>query len=308
MWDVLGLGCVAVDDLLYVDEYPPADRKVRVRRRERQCGGLTGTALVTAARLGARVAFGGVLGDDDMSRYVMENFEREGVDVSPRVFQPGARPIHSTIVIDESKLTRTIFYDLAGSVGAAVDAPSNEVIRDSRILLVDHYGVEGMTRAARIARSAGIAVVADFERDDWPGFDGLLALVDHLVISEEFACRRTGASSAADAAAALWTDARQVVAITAGKNGCSYLTKGVEVRHQPAFRVPALDPTGCGDVFHGAYCAALVQGLNVSDRLRFASAAAALKAMHRGGQAGIPTRAAVEGFLRDSTGQGSENP
>jgi len=38
-FDILGLGCVAIDDLVYVDAYPPADTKVQVRRRERQCGG-----------------------------------------------------------------------------------------------------------------------------------------------------------------------------------------------------------------------------------------------------------------------------
>ena len=47
--DVLGLGAVAVDDLLYVDRYPEAESKIRVRRRERQCGGQTGTALVAAS-------------------------------------------------------------------------------------------------------------------------------------------------------------------------------------------------------------------------------------------------------------------
>ena len=51
--DVLGLGCIAVDELLYVDAYPAADSKMPVRRWERQCGGLTATVLVAAARLGA---------------------------------------------------------------------------------------------------------------------------------------------------------------------------------------------------------------------------------------------------------------
>ena len=34
-YDILGLGCVAIDDLLYVAAYPPADGKVQVQRRER---------------------------------------------------------------------------------------------------------------------------------------------------------------------------------------------------------------------------------------------------------------------------------
>src|SRR5436190_23723632 len=107
MLDVLGLGCVAVDDLLYVSAYPPADAKVQVRRRERQCGGLTGTALVAAARLGSRCAYAGILGDDDDSRFVKDTFRREGIDLSYVVLDPVARPIRSVIGVDESSLTRT---------------------------------------------------------------------------------------------------------------------------------------------------------------------------------------------------------
>jgi sulfofructose kinase len=61
--------------------------------------------------------------------------------------------------------------------------------------------------------------------------------------------------------------------------------------------VRAVDTTGCGDVFHGAYAAALARGDELGQRIRFAAAAAALKATRPGGQAGIPTRAAVGAFL-----------
>src|ERR1700675_968277 len=107
-FDVLGLGCTAVDDLLYVAAYPAVETKVRVRRRERQCGGLTATALVAAARLGSRCAFAGVLGDDEDSRFVLDAFERAGVDLTHVVHRSDARPIRSTIIIDEGQRTRTI--------------------------------------------------------------------------------------------------------------------------------------------------------------------------------------------------------
>ena len=80
--DILGLVCVAVDDLLYVPSFPVANKKVRVLSSERQCGGLTGAALVTAARLGARCAFAGLLGLDELSKVIEENFLRQGVEIS----------------------------------------------------------------------------------------------------------------------------------------------------------------------------------------------------------------------------------
>jgi sugar/nucleoside kinase (ribokinase family) len=298
-FDVLGLGCVAVDDLLYVAAYPSPDAKEQVRRRERQCGGLTGTALVAASRLGARSAYAGVLGFDADSQFVVDCFQREQIDVTHLVRRMDARPIRSTIIVDESQQTRTIFFDLSGSVGATPGLPAAELVRSSRVLFVDHYGLEGMSHAARIARAAGIPVVADLERDEWPGFTELLALVDHLIVSRRFAAKLTGAVDPATAVDKLWQAGRQAAVVTCGADGCWYRdsTLGEGPRHHPAFPVEAVDTTGCGDVFHGAYAAALARQLDLLGRVRFASAAAALKATRFGGQAGIPTRQATESFL-----------
>ena len=108
-FDVLGLGAVAVDDLLYVDQYPPPEGKVQVLDRQRQCGGLTGTALVAAARLGSRCAYAGVLGDDELSHFVIDSLAREGVELAYRAERADARPAHSTIIVDRLRGTRTIF-------------------------------------------------------------------------------------------------------------------------------------------------------------------------------------------------------
>jgi ribokinase len=299
MIDVLGLGCVAVDDLLYLPGFPRPEEKVRIRTRQRQCGGLSATALVAAARLGARCAYAGVLGDNELSLFVRDTFTREGIDITWLRTQPGARPIHSTILVDESARNRTVLFDLTGTVGAAVDHPPGEIITSARVLYVDHYGIEGMTRAARLARAAGIPVVADLERDEWPGFDGLMELVDHLILSETFARRRTRTTDAPAAVRALWSPVRRVVVVTCGEAGCWYSDDGVSVHHHPAFAVQTVDPTGCGDVFHGAYAALLARGMPLPDRIRAASAAAALKAMHPGAQAGAPTWGAVTAFLAD---------
>ena len=102
--------------LLYFDGYPQADSKMPVRRRERHCGGLAATALVAAARLGCRCAYAGTLGDDDHSRFVIERFGEEGVDVTHLRRLPDARPVRSTILVDQTRQTRTILFDLNGVV------------------------------------------------------------------------------------------------------------------------------------------------------------------------------------------------
>jgi sugar/nucleoside kinase (ribokinase family) len=297
--DVLGLGCTAIDDLLYVASYPPADTKTPIRRCERHGGGLTATALVAAARLGSRCAFAGVLGEDELSRFVESRFRQEGIDTQHVKRRAGARPVHAIIIVDESTKSRTILYDLEGAFGAEPDWPAEEVIRASRVLFVDHFGIEGMTRAARVARGAGIPVVADLESDEHPGFAGLLEIVDHLIVSGDFAARLTGELDPDRAARKLCRPGRRATVVTGGDRGCWYVGEApAEARHQPAFAVDVVDTTGCGDVFHGAYASALARGLELDARIRFAAAAAALKATCRGGQAGIPKRPVVEEFLR----------
>ena len=174
------------------------------------------------------------------------------------------------------------------------------------MVFVDHEGLEGMTAAARIAREAGVPVVADLEKRLGAGFDVLFGLVDHPIVPWEFAAALTGAADVPAAVRRMWdmpvqpgTGGRSAVVVTRGIEG-SWCTGGEnpgKVFHQPAFRVQTVDTTGCGDVFHGAYAAALRQGRPLVERVRFAAAVAALKATRVGGQKGIPSREEAERFL-----------
>ena len=298
--DVLGLGIVAVDDILSVGAYPAAESKVYVTGRSRQCGGLTGTALVAAARLGARCVYAGGLGGDEASAFVRSALEAEGITLRGPTESGGAKPYRATIVVDESAHTRAILVEKGVGLGDEAPWPTAEMIRAARVLYVDHQDPGRMARAARIAREAGIPVVADVEVEESPLTRDLLALADHLIVGEDFARRFTGEVNPAAAAAALWVAGRAAVVVTCGSAG-AWAIDGptAPARHQPSFDVEVVDTTGCGDVFHGAYAAELARGAGLAERLRFAAAAAALKATRPGGQAGSPTRAAVESFLRE---------
>jgi sulfofructose kinase len=299
MWDVLGLGCATLDELLHVPTYPTADAKMEVTQRERRVGGLTAVALAAAARVSSRCAYAGVLGHDEISQFVETRLAEAGIDVSQVVRRDDAQPIYSTIIVEQEHDTRTILYSLLGKTGADDTRPTAEVIRASRALFIDDYGVQGNLRAAKIAREAGIPVVADFERDDTAQHEALLALVDHLILSSDYAMNITGTSHPADAARKLWVADRAAVIITGGTEGGWYLADETsEVQQYPAFPVSVVDTVGCGDVFHGVYAATLTQGMAMEARLRFASAAAALKAAQSGGIRGIPNREAVEAFLK----------
>ena len=296
-FDVLGLGAVAVDELVYVESFPPPDVKTRVSRIERQCGGLTATALVAASRLGSRCAYAGLLGTDELSAFAVATLHSENIDLTHLQREPSVQPVHSFIVVGEENHTRNVFAHSRNFSGPTGNWPPDEVIRSARVLLIDHFGIPGMIRAACIARQNGGQVVADAERETGPGFAEWLASADHLILSGRFARNLTGTDTPADAATGLWNAGRKVVVVTDGNNGCWYTSDGHAVTHKPAFPVKVTDTTGCGDVFHGAYASALARGIPLPERIRFASMAAALKATAYGGQAGIPTLSAVENAL-----------
>jgi len=305
-FDILGIGCTAVDDLLYVRSFPAADEKVKVERSLRRCGGLTGAALITAARLGARCGYAGQLGTDEASQYIADNLTREGVDVSyaPRSVEAGV--VRSVIVVGSDTGSRNVFFEGAGRIGAHDSLPSDRVISQSKVLFLDQWGMAGNLRAARAARLADVAVVGDFEEAGSPVFQDVLTLVDHLILSEHFARQITGRSDAAGAALALWRAERAVVVVTCGAGGCWSVSADSpgQVRHYPAFVVQAADTTGCGYVFHGAYATSLARGDPLAARIPFAAAAAAIKASTNE----IPRLKDVEAWLGNATGECCGSP
>ncbi len=147
------------------------------------------------------------------------------------------------------------------------------------------------------ARAGGIDVVGDFERP-WPGSSALMGMTNHIIVPLGFFGEGADAEEAVRSLAAV--PGRSLACVTDGENGAWFASGDSpdRVMHQPVFPVDdVVDTTGCGDVFHGAYCAGLVSGLSPAERIRRASASAAMKTRTPGAQAGAPTREELDAFL-----------
>ncbi|NQU74691.1 MAG: hypothetical protein HQ546_00075 [Planctomycetes bacterium] len=303
-FDILGSGAVAVDDLLYVDHYPLADSKGQVLRKARTFGGVIGTALAAACRLGRRCAYAGVLGDDDLSRAVKAALAGAGVDCRFIQHDPMARPVHSIVIIDDLAHTRNIFFDIAGVLPLPAEAITRRLIGSAKVLLIDHLWVDSNIRAAALARALGIPTVADMEIRDAKRASELMALVDHLILPYEFASAYTGLTEIRDILANLHQmHVRACTAVTLGSRGCYYISGGSNEVHQvPAFDISPVETIGCGDVFHGAYAAALAESKDVHQCLLYATAAAGTYASRPSGWQFLPTEEDVAPLLRGIIG------
>ncbi len=297
--DVLGFGCTALDELIYVEEWPDRDRKIPIQRLESQGGGLGATALIAAARMGASCAYAGMLGFDAASERASLLMEDEGIDLDLVTWREGAGPVRAFVVVDTTHHSRNIFLQRPALLGTPPDAPSEVEIAASRCVFLDHYGGSGNVRACELARKHRVPVVADFERTDVPAWEEFFPLVDHLILSSGFAARLTGEDSPQGCARALWNPNRQAVIVTCGEAGAWATTNGRSAALFPGFPTEVADTTGCGDCFHGVYCATLAWGWPLETRLQWANAAASLKARVVGAQRGLPTRDAVEALLAE---------
>jgi ribokinase len=136
-YDVVGLGVCAVDFLCRLPRYPKLDEKTELTEFSQQGGGPVPTALVTLARLGARVGYVGKVGGDEVGRFVRESLEREGVDTGGLVATPGARTSRAFVWIDGPSGLKSIAADRTGLSDLRSQEISRDLIASGRYLLID---------------------------------------------------------------------------------------------------------------------------------------------------------------------------
>lgn len=296
-FDVIGIGACAVDFLGIVPSYPEPDTKNKMTGFLQQGGGPVGTALVALSRLGAKVSFVGKLGKDELSRFAIDEFKKEGVDTSGIIETQGAGPYFAFISVDEKSGHRTIWWTDQMVKRLKRKDLSKDFITSCKILHLDEYDLEAAIIAAKWAKDAGIKIVLDAETSTKKELLPLIKLIDYLVVPEEFALGFTGIKSLEDAGKSLIKLGPEAIIITRGIKGSLGITEG-RVFSQKAFRIKVIDTTGCGDVFHGAFVYGLLKDWPLEIITEFAGSVAALKCRGLGGRSASPTLLEVKEFLK----------
>ena len=266
-------------------------------------GGKGANQAVAAARLGARVAMVGRVGEDAFGRQLVDGLKRDGIDVAHVRVDPGAATGVALIGVDGEG--RNMIMVASGAnmrvAPAGVDEARDAVAGARVVLLQLEIPIEAVVHAAAVARAAGAVVCLD-PAPAVPLPEALYACVDVINPNEVEAEILTGVEihSIADAeraAAALLERGPRVAVVKMGDRGASYLSRDGG-GHAPAMAVKAVDTTAAGDAFAAALGVALGEGSGVADAVTFATRVAGIKVTRMGAQAGMPARAEVEEAMR----------
>ena len=163
--------------------------------------------------------------------------------------------------------------------------------------MFDSYVLDKFPRLVSLARQFNTILVADVESEQVMAYPQAFGAIQYLILNRKLAGRITGEEKPDRILDRLDTPDRQCTVITDGKYGCWFKPHSSDVLHLPAYPVEPVDTTGCGDVFHGAFTAALVHGKSIDVAVKWGSAAAALKAEHCGGRKGIPDLPTLIDFI-----------
>jgi len=293
---VTGIGQCSLDYLALVDSYPEADTKKEVLQWEVQGGGPVATALVSLTRLGVRCRFHGIIGNDDAGKKIKQSLESEHINVTGLRRRDNASSQIAFIVIEKDSGNRTIFWKRPSGHELRPEELGSDFLRKADFLLLDGLMKTSSLYAAKIARNLNVPVMLDAGRLR-DGMIDLAKICDYVVASEEFA-KDLGWSGSPEA---FWEKVIRlkfkVLTVTLGNKGSITFLED-KFFHVPALKVPVVDTTGAGDVFHGGYIFGIIMGWTITKTIRFASAFAALKCTKIGGRAGIPHLNEVLAYLK----------
>ncbi len=301
MFDAIAMGMSCFDFGIVMEKMPGFNENGKVVSVSWQGGGKTATGIVATARLyDGKYAFYGARGGQ-VGDFIATDFERNNIDTSHLINKEGEASILDVCIADRSNGGRS-FCPCAPFTTAPLlqmDDIDPEFLKQTKYLFVSDAR-EPTLEAIRIVHENGGKVIVDADSYNADILKNLKAY--DIIIPSEFFYRTHFKGNEEDYEGNLkafkaLANPDATVIFTLGENGLIGLDENNEFFRLPAFKVDVMDTTGAGDVFHGAYLAAVLHGMDIKTAARFASAVSAIKCTRVGGRAGIPTYDVVTRFL-----------
>ena len=281
-FDVVVVGSANIDLVVTLDHLPKPGETIVALGYAEHAGGKGVNQAVACARMGARTAFVGCVGNDDAGVFLRGVLENEGIDTTMlRVVDiPTGRAF---INVDSRGENEIVVVSGANTqVGIAHDAL---VLPMARVVLMQlEIPLTTVRNALQLARRNGAFTVlnpAPFKALD----AGVLSLVDVIVPNETESAACGGTQALLDAGV-------KTVLTTLGERGVVINTHTSATSIAP-HKVVAVDTVGAGDAFIGALSAELARGATINDAASVGAVAGALATTVRGAVPSLPTQISV---------------
>ncbi len=287
---MLVAGNLVLDQILWPVEKIRWDATVWVEKLVRSIGGNGANTSYTLAKLGVPVMLEGAVGEDAEAEEILRLLREAGVDVS-RVGRV-SEPTPATVALVKKTGSRAFIHRPGASRVSLREAIEMPAARHFHV--ANPFGVVAMRTMAPVnlqrAKAAGMTTSLDAgwdSRGEW----GAVVLpccphLDVLFLNAEEGRLITRTRSAKESVKALHLAGVKYVVLKQGKRGALLSGPGFSAS-VPGYQVEAVDSTGAGDVFAGAFLAAWLKGQTMTEAAQFANAAAALSVMQVGSVAGV---------------------
>lgn len=289
-------------DLFYrVERIPAPGETVLATGSSQAPGGKGQNQVIAAARAGARTVFLGAVGRDAAGTSLIETMNRDLVDTS--LIRVVSEPTGTAIIaLDDAAENSIIVNSGANAQFSALTDQELSAIRSASVLALQlEIPLETVAAAAAAAHAEGATVILNAAPiRELP--DALIANVDILIVNEHELAHLAGRSgdrerSLDDAVVQIAATVPTLI-VTLGAEGVLVAQRDADdtlgLTRIPAYVVAALDTTGAGDTFCGAFAAHLSDGFDVDSAARFATAAASLAVEQLGAVPAIPFRKDID--------------
>ena len=298
---IIGVGCIAFDQILATNA-KWKDEKGKIVRREFRFGGNVRNSLVAVASLGVKAAYVGTMSGEVKWKSALDDFKDNGVSTEFVDFSDKSHPAEATIVITGDG-ERFIVYDDTPlhHLGLPSEEKIEKAVAGADLLLVD-AGIcpPGTLDVIKRCADLKIPIILDAEQFFVKKeiIQEMITLSTDLILPLNFARLVSGKEEVSEVINSFYNDSKNLVVITEGAKGCYFREKGSSItQHMSAYEINAVDTNGTGDIFHGAYAYGLLNGMKTIESLEFASAAAASVASLPHGSVRKPSLSVIKEFI-----------
>lgn len=298
-------GSFVVDLMARTPHLPVPAETVKGSLFKMGAGGKGFNQCVAAHKAGADVTMVTKMGRDSFANVALDVMDELGMTKDHIFFNEKDATGIALILVDEGTSQNEIV--IVPGACATITKEDTDSIEDlikssEYVLLQLEVNQDANERVADIAYKNGVKVILNTAPYS-PVTDEFLSKVYMVTPNEVEAEEMTGIKidsleAAKQAAEVFRSKGVEKVVITLGSRGVFVSADGRE-EIIPCFKVDALDTTGAGDAFNGAFLTALAEGKDEWEAARFANALAAISVTRLGTTPAMPTREEVEAFLKE---------